>query len=147
MEPGYNWHSPLYFYSWTPLHLQSVLQHTQLFQYCWFDLPVVYFSCQVWVFFQHLPMFFKMLPNTDNYKNCTCTKCTSCLTEVLYDSKQFSSFSVCHCQTFLTSTTKSYTYARFQALVAMQLWSLHQWVTAAHVFKTHCCLKMSGTII
>jgi len=90
MRPGYNWHCPLSPSSWTPLYLQSVMQHTHLFRYHWFDLRVVYFSCQVWVFFQHTPVFFKVLPNTDHYKNCT--KCTSHLTKALYDSKQFPVF-------------------------------------------------------
>jgi hypothetical protein len=51
---------------------------------------------------------FKVLPNADHYKNRT--KCTSHLTKALYNSKQFSSFSVCHHQSVLTSTTTSYTY-------------------------------------
>jgi hypothetical protein len=38
-------------------------------------LRVVYFYCQVWVFFKHMPMFFKVLPHINHYKNCT--KCTS----------------------------------------------------------------------
>jgi len=67
--------------------------------------------------------------------------------------KTVSSFSFCHHQSVLTSTTTSYTYARFQASAAVQLWSLffrdmalHQWVIADHVFKPHSCLKMSCTL-